>query len=72
MRIAKPLLLVTTPIGVVGGLITAWTYVGGLVFLMAMMIGVISIAFIGVVRIIRAESAAAANHGPSREERPRS
>ena len=56
MRIAKPLLLVSTPIGVVGGLVTAWFYVGGLVFLMAAMMAVLTVAFVGIVRTIRAES----------------
>ncbi len=33
MKIAKPLLLTLTPIGVIGGLHEAWRLVGGLTFL---------------------------------------
>ncbi len=55
MRIAKPLLLVTTPIGLVWGLYEAWRLAGGLVFLMLALISVISVAMISVVRTIRRE-----------------
>jgi hypothetical protein len=55
MRIAKPILLVTTPIGLAWGLYEAHQLAGGLVFLMAALIGVISIAMITVVRTIRRE-----------------
>ena len=44
MKIAKPLLLVTTPIGVAYGLYEGWRLAGGLVFIMAAMIGVIAVA----------------------------
>ena len=42
MRIAKPLLLITTPIGVVFGLQEAWRFHWWLAVLMAVLIGVIS------------------------------
>lgn len=55
MRIAKPLLLVTTPIGVAWGLYEGWRLAGGLVFLMAALLGLISVAMISVVRTVRRE-----------------
>ena len=55
MRIAKPLLLITTPIGVAFGLYEAWRLAGGLVFLMVALLGVISIAMWSVVRTVRRE-----------------
>lgn len=55
MRIAKPLLLVTTSIGVAYGLYEGYRLAGGLVFLMAAMIGVIAVAMGSVVLTIRRE-----------------
>lgn len=55
MRIAKPLLLITTPIGVAFGLYEAWRLAGGLVFLMVALLGVISVAMLSVVRTVRRE-----------------
>jgi predicted MFS family arabinose efflux permease len=55
MRIAKPLLLVTTPIGLAWGLYEGWRLAGGLVFLMAALICVISVAMISIVRTVRRE-----------------
>lgn len=55
MRIAKPLLLVLTPIGVIGGLREAYRFGGGLVILMAALLGIISIAMLSVVLTIRRE-----------------
>jgi hypothetical protein len=69
MRIAKPLLLVSTPVGVIGGLVAAWNYVGGLVFLMAMMLGVVSVGFIALIGTARAESAASAAAAARSNER---
>jgi hypothetical protein len=57
MRIAKPLLLIITPIGVAFGLYEAWHLAGGLVFLMAALLGVITVAMVSVVRTIRREQA---------------
>ncbi len=58
MRIAKPLLLVSTPIGVVWGLVEAYRLAGGLVILMAALVGTMSAAAGSVVAIIRRERAA--------------
>lgn len=55
MRIAKPLLLVTTPIGLAFGLYEGWRLAGGLVFLMAALIGVFGVAMGSVVLTIRKE-----------------
>jgi hypothetical protein len=58
MRIAKPLLLVSTPIGVAWGLVEAYRLAGGLVILMAAMVGTMAAAAGSVVAIIRRERAA--------------
>ena len=58
MRIAKPLLLVSTPIGVAWGLVEAYRLAGGLVILMAAMVGTMVAAAGSVVAIIRRERAA--------------
>ncbi len=58
MRIAKPLLLVSTPIGVVWGLLEAYRLAGGLVILMAALVGTMTAAAGSVVAIIRRERAA--------------
>lgn len=55
MRIAKPMLLILTPIGVAGGLYEAYKFAGGLAFLMAALLTVISVAMIQVVMTIRRE-----------------
>lgn len=55
MRIAKPLLLITTPIGVIWGLYEGYRLAGGLVFLMAALIGVMCVALGSVVLTIRRE-----------------
>jgi hypothetical protein len=55
MRIAKPLLLVSTPLGIVTGLIEAYRLVGGLALLMFAMMGMLGIAAAGIVMIIRKE-----------------
>ncbi|MDY6944125.1 MAG: hypothetical protein SXG53_00280 [Pseudomonadota bacterium] len=70
MRIAKPLLLVTTPIGLAVGLYEGWRLAGGLVFIMAALMMVIGVAFGTVIWTIRKERAeeerknAAANPAP--------
>jgi len=68
MKIAKPLLLVTTPIGLVLGLYEGWRLAGGLVFLMAALIGVFGVAMASVVLTIRKERAA--EQHKRREEAP--
>jgi hypothetical protein len=55
MRIAKPILLVTTPLGVLIGLEEAWRLAGGLVILLAALIGVFGLAMAQVLRVIRQE-----------------
>lgn len=59
MKIAKPLLMVSTPLGMIWGLIEGWRMAGGLVFLMAFMMAVVGAGVAGVVRIVRAEEASA-------------
>ncbi len=55
MRVAKPLLLIATPIGVAYGLYEGWRLAGGLVFIMAAMLAVIGFAIGSVVMTIRKE-----------------
>jgi hypothetical protein len=58
MRIAKPILLVSTPLGVAFGLLEGYRLAGGLVLLMAAMLGLVSVAAASIVRTIRRERAA--------------
>jgi hypothetical protein len=55
MRIAKPLLLVSTPLGIVSGLIEAYRLIGGLAILMFAMMGLLGVAAASVVFTIRRE-----------------
>ena len=56
MRIARPVLLVTTPIGVVFGLREAWRLAGpGMAVLMAAMLSVVGALVWMTVRTIRKE-----------------
>jgi hypothetical protein len=55
MKIAKPLLLITTPIGLGFGLYEAHRLAGGLVFIMAALIAVMGVAMASVVMTIRRE-----------------
>ena len=57
MRIAKPLLKVSTPIGMVWGLFEGYRITGGLVFLMALMMGVMGAGIAFVLREVRRERA---------------
>lgn len=57
MRIAKPLLLITTPIGVVGGVYEAFRLAGGLAFIMVALLLTISAAIGTLVMTIRKEEA---------------
>jgi hypothetical protein len=59
MRIAKPILLVTTPIGVAGAIYEAFNLAGGLGFLMVALILMISAAIGMLVSTIRKEERAA-------------
>ena len=58
MRIAKPLLLVTTPIGLIDGFYECYKLAGGLVFLMAALVGVLGVAMATVIATIRREGSA--------------
>ncbi len=58
MKIAKPMLLVSTPLGVAFGLIEGYRLAGGLVVLMAAMLGTVSIAAGTVICTIRREQRA--------------
>ncbi len=55
MKIAKPLLMVSTPLGMVTGLIEAYRMVGGLAILMFAMMALLGIAAASVVFTIRKE-----------------
>ena len=55
MRIAKPLLLVTTPLGVAGGLYEAFRLAGGLAFIMLALVLVIGVAMTSLVLTVRRE-----------------
>jgi hypothetical protein len=55
MRIAKPLLMVSTPLGIVTGLIEAYRLVGGLAILMFAMMAMLGVAAAGIVYTIRKE-----------------
>jgi phage shock protein PspC (stress-responsive transcriptional regulator) len=57
MRIAKPLLIVITPIGVIAGLREAYRFSSGLLFLMIALITFISVAMGTVIYTIRRERA---------------
>lgn len=60
MRIAKPLLLITTPIGLAGGLYEAFRLAGGLAFIMVALITVIGAAISMLVVTIQREHKAEA------------
>lgn len=55
MRIAKPLLLVSTPLGMATGLFEAYRMVGGLAIVMFAMMAVLGVAAASVVLTIRRE-----------------
>jgi hypothetical protein len=59
VKIAKPLLLITTPIGVVEGFYECYRLAGGLLFLMVAMVGVLGVAMATVVATVRREERAA-------------
>jgi hypothetical protein len=63
VRIAKPILLVTTPIGLLEGFYECYKLAGGLLFLMAAMVGVVGVAFWTVIATIRREERASTEEG---------
>jgi hypothetical protein len=58
MRIGKPILLVTTPIGVALGLYEGYQLTGGMVVLVLALMGFFGVAIATVVRTVRREQAA--------------
>lgn len=56
MKIAKPLLAITTPIGVAIGLREAWRFHWWLAILMAVLLSVIAAFLLMTVRRIRSEA----------------
>jgi hypothetical protein len=58
MKIAKPLLLVTTPLGLVEGIYECYRLAGGLVFIMLAMVGVLGIGLATIIQVVRREEAA--------------
>jgi hypothetical protein len=56
MKIAKPLLMVTTPVGVLAGLYECVRLAGGLVIVMLAMVGVMLAAMATVIATIRHEA----------------
>lgn len=55
MRIAKPILLVSTPIGVAYGLYEGWRLAGGLVVIMAALVAFMCAAFGMLIHTARRE-----------------
>jgi len=55
MRIAKPLLLISTPIGVIAGLREAWRFHAWLAVLMALLLAVVSLFIAMTVRVAQRE-----------------
>lgn len=55
VRIAKPILLVTTPIGLLDGFYECYKLAGGLLFLMVAMVGVMLVGLATVIATIRRE-----------------
>jgi hypothetical protein len=60
MRIAKPILMVTTPLGLIDGFYECYKLAGGLLFLMVAMVGVMGVGLATVIATIRREAADAA------------
>jgi hypothetical protein len=70
MKIAKPMLLVSTPIGVAGGLFEAYRLAGGLVLLMFAMMSVVGAGFAMVVATIQRESGPSGQSVTNRHRAP--
>jgi hypothetical protein len=65
MKIAKPLLLVTTPLGLIDGFYECYRVAGGLLFLMVAMVGVVGVGFATVIATIRREEREPTSRPPS-------
>ncbi len=63
VRIAKPLLLITTPLGLIDGVYECYKLAGGLVFIMLAMLLVMTCALASVVLVIRREERRSARPG---------
>jgi hypothetical protein len=59
VRIAKPLLLITTPLGLLDGFYECYKLAGGLLFLMVAMVVVLTVGFGTVIATVRREERAA-------------
>ena len=69
MRIARPILLVSTPIGVIFGLREAWRLAGpGMAVLMALLLSIVGTFIWMTVRTIRQERANAQTDSSQRAE----
>jgi hypothetical protein len=55
VRIAKPILLIATPLGLLDGFYECYKLAGGLLFLMVAMVGVLVAAMATVIATIRRE-----------------
>ena len=55
MALAKPLFIVTTSVGVASGLYEGYRLAGGLVIIMAAMIGLLTCAIVLVIATVRRE-----------------
>jgi hypothetical protein len=64
VKIAKPILLVTTPLGVIEGVYECYKLAGGLVFIMLAMLTVMTCAAATVVSVVRREEADARKTQP--------
>ncbi len=57
MWFSRRMLVVLTPVGVAIGLHQAWRLAGGMVILMALQIMILTAVVVGLVRMVRRESA---------------
>jgi hypothetical protein len=57
MKFSRRMLVAITPVGVGIGLYEAWHLAGGLVFLMAFQILILTAVVVGLVRTVRREAA---------------
>jgi predicted MFS family arabinose efflux permease len=69
VKIGKPRLLITTPIGLAIGLYEGWRLAGGLVFVMATFIAFLGFAFLTVVLTIRREKRQEAERKKEKEQK---
>jgi hypothetical protein len=66
MKIAKPLLLVTTPLGLLDGFYECYKLAGGLLVLMIAMVGVVGVGFASVIATVRREERERTHAEPGR------